>query len=120
MGRKNWELLCARKVQAVWRGHCGRKIWNHLLDTVVPSDPAKRRDFFRGAWANSRSNSSARLMTTPTMLTPSLRNPSAHLPPAEKSSIHSPPRSPPPVLLRQHRATHSSKPHRRSLGGAAP
>ena len=45
-GRKNWELLCARKVQAVWRGHCGRKIWNHLLDTVVPSDPAKRRDFF--------------------------------------------------------------------------
>ena len=22
------------------------KIWNHLLDTVVPTDPAKKRDFF--------------------------------------------------------------------------
>jgi len=45
-GRKNWELLCTRKLQAVWRGHCGRKIWNYLLDTVVPTDPAKKRDFF--------------------------------------------------------------------------
>lgn len=45
-GRKNWERLCTIKLQAVWRGHCGRKIWNHLLDTVVPTDPAKRRDFF--------------------------------------------------------------------------
>lgn len=45
-GRKNWEILCANKLQAVWRGHCGRKIWNHLLDTVVPSDPIKKRDFF--------------------------------------------------------------------------
>jgi hypothetical protein len=45
-GRKNWERLCAGKLQAVWRGHCGRKIWNHLLDTVVPTDPVKRRDFF--------------------------------------------------------------------------
>ena len=45
-GRKNWEYLCTLKLQAVWRGHCGRKIWNHLLDTVVPTDPSKRRDFF--------------------------------------------------------------------------
>jgi hypothetical protein len=45
-GRKNWELLCTKKLQAVWRGHCGRKIWNHLLDTVVPLDPVKKRDFF--------------------------------------------------------------------------
>jgi len=45
-GRRNWELLCALKLQAVWRGHCGRKIWNHILDTVVPTDPVKRRDFF--------------------------------------------------------------------------
>jgi hypothetical protein len=45
-GRRNWELLCALKLQAVWRGHCGRKVWNHILDTVVPTDPMKRRDFF--------------------------------------------------------------------------
>jgi len=45
-GRRNWEKVCAVKVQSVWRGHAGRKIYNHLVDTVVPTDPEKRRQFY--------------------------------------------------------------------------
>eukprot|EP00960_Hanusia_phi_P075293 768399-Hanusia_phi.AAC.6 len=59
---RNWEKVCAVKVQSVWRGHAGRKIYNHLVDTVslvrscssqevnvhqvVPTDPEKRRQFY--------------------------------------------------------------------------
>ena len=32
-GRKNWEKLCTLKLQAVWRGHCGRKVPNTHTQT---------------------------------------------------------------------------------------
>lgn len=45
-GRRLWTQRCACRVQSVWKGHKGRREYKRLLDTVVPTDPAKRKAFY--------------------------------------------------------------------------
>lgn len=45
-GRRLWAQRCACRLQSVWRGHEGRKIYRHVLETTVPTDPAKRKAFY--------------------------------------------------------------------------
>ncbi|XP_029776878.1 RING finger protein 32 isoform X2 [Suricata suricatta] len=50
-GAQLFKIKCATRLQACWRGHAVRKWYRDLRRAVPPTDPALRRKFFEGKFA---------------------------------------------------------------------